>query len=291
LKTVIDNINEEIEELLALFRIFLIEHCGLINTRYRNSQIAIIGADHVWRELSEEGKELQTKIHIKYNTLIEKIEIILSNQPADALKDLSKHTKTVLEVINQKRTYLKQTSNAYFEVQKCFKEISKLLTETYDAKSGTTILVVDTNALLSNPELDMWRIEELGQFEILLLPTVLSELEDLKVTHRNPDVREKALGILRRLKGFRDRGSLIAGVTLSKGISTLRTIAKEPNFEKNLSWLDKEVKDDRIIASFVEIVRIHPKSMVLLVTSDMNMQNKCEFAGFLFIEPPSAKSI
>ncbi|MBD2846696.1 hypothetical protein IDH44_15985 [Paenibacillus sp. IB182496] len=283
----IESINVEIEDLLSLFRVFLIEHCGLIDTRYRNSYIAVVGPSHVWSELSDDGKELQSKINSKYNTLIEKVEIILINQPSKTLKELSNYTKSLLEVINQKRTYLSQTSKAYFEVQKNFKEISRLLTETYDAKSGSSILVVDTNGLLTNPELDSWRIDGLEQFEILLLPTVLAELEDLKVTHRNQDVREKALGILRRIKGYRNRGSLIEGVTLSRGISTLRTMAMEPNFDKNLSWLDREVKDDRILASFVEVVRIHPKSNVLLVTSDMNMQNKCEFAGFPFIEPPS----
>jgi predicted ribonuclease YlaK len=50
--------------------------------------------------------------------------------------------------------------------------------------------------------------------------------------------------------------------------------------------LDKDNNDDRILASAIEIMRRHPRSPVVVVTRDINMQNKAGFAGVEFAEPP-----
>jgi len=99
-------------------------------------------------------------------------------------------------------------------------------------------------------------------------------------------VREKAEGLIRQIKEYRRRGKLIDGVPLVSGISTLKSIAIEPNFNQTLSWLDSSNNDDRILASFIEVMKIYPNSPVIIVTTDINMQNKAEFAGIPFIEPP-----
>ena len=53
-----------------------------------------------------------------------------------------------------------------------------------------------------------------------------------------------------------------------------------------LPWLDPASPDDRLLASCVEIMRLHPRSTVMLVTGDINLQNKAEFALVPFLEPP-----
>jgi predicted ribonuclease YlaK len=44
--------------------------------------------------------------------------------------------------------------------------------------------------------------------------------------------------------------------------------------------------DDRLLAGLIEVMRLHPRCPVLLVTRDINLQNKAEYAGFRFVEPP-----
>ena len=46
------------------------------------------------------------------------------------------------------------------------------------------------------------------------------------------------------------------------------------------------ILDDRLLATVVEVMRLHPHSPVTLVTRDINLQNKAEFACIPFVEPP-----
>jgi predicted ribonuclease YlaK len=178
---------------------------------------------------------------------------------------------------------MKSTSQAFMEAKTSLINILKLIDNTYDSTADSAIFVADTNALITNSSIELWRFEGYSNFEILILPTVLSELEQMKVNHRNPEVREKVISIVRRIKSYRERGKLSEGVVLAKGVSKLRTIAKEPSFENSLSWLDSQNNDDRIIASFVEVIKEHPRSSVILVTDDLNVQTNVSLLGYLML--------
>jgi predicted ribonuclease YlaK len=119
-----------------------------------------------------------------------------------------------------------------------------------------------------------------------LTPTVLSELDQLKINHRNPDVRDKAERLIRQVKEYRRRGRLADGVPIVAGVSTLQTIATEPKLEDSLPWLDPANNDDRFIAAVLEVMRLRPRAPVVLISRDINLQNKAEFAGLPFVEPP-----
>jgi predicted ribonuclease YlaK len=56
--------------------------------------------------------------------------------------------------------------------------------------------------------------------------------------------------------------------------------------EESLPWLDADNRDDRFIASAIEVMRARPRSAVVIVTRDLNLQNKAEFASLPFVEPP-----
>jgi predicted ribonuclease YlaK len=64
------------------------------------------------------------------------------------------------------------------------------------------------------------------------------------------------------------------------------TLAVEPDADHVLPWLDLSNEDDRILAAFVDVMRQHPRSPVVLVTRDINLQNKAEYAALAFVEPP-----
>ena len=92
----------------------------------------------------------------------------------------------------------------------------------------------------------------------------------------------------RRLRASRVgvcKGPSSSGVTVDKTI-TVRASHAEPNMRKTLSWLDSEVKDDRIISSVIALQAEHPAARVLLATTDINLQNKADAALVEVVEGP-----
>jgi len=63
-------------------------------------------------------------------------------------------------------------------------------------------------------------------------------------------------------------------------------IATEPSVETTLPWLDLENNDDRFLAAVIEVMRNRPRSPVIIISRDINLQNKAEFARVPFVEPP-----
>lgn len=162
----------------------------------------------------------------------------------------------------------------------------ELLDRLHDAGGGAAIFAPDTNALLYNVDLERWAFTDCDRFELVLGPSILVELDELKVNHRNHDVRTKAEGLISRIKGYRARGQLTQGVSLRKPMSSIRAIATEPRLDKSLAWLDGENRDDRFIATAIEVIRRHPRCPVAIVSRDINLQSKAELASLPCVEPP-----
>jgi predicted ribonuclease YlaK len=99
-------------------------------------------------------------------------------------------------------------------------------------------------------------------------------------------VRDKSEKVIRLVKECRRRGRLTEGVPLVTGVSEIIAIAIEPDMNKSLPWLDPQNNDDRLLAVVIEVMRMRPGSPVVLVSRDINLQNKAEFARVPFLEPP-----
>jgi len=158
-----------------------------------------------------------------------------------------------------------------------------------DPSDGRPIFVPDANALVRSPELDEWVFAGVPRFSVLLTPTLLSELDELKMTYRVENVRATAEAVINRVKEFGRRGDLHEGVTLRRERSTIRMVGAEADFARTLPWLDPNVRDDRLIAETIEAIRRHPRSPVTLVTADINLQSKARLAGIPFLEPPETQ--
>jgi predicted ribonuclease YlaK len=57
-----------------------------------------------------------------------------------------------------------------------------------------------------------------------------------------------------------------------------------------LEWLDPTVMDDRILGATLRLQVEHPRSRVVLVTSDLNLQNKADAVGLPYAETPPTRS-
>lgn len=251
------------------------------------SSVVFMGASYAYPELTVEQKRLRSRLLERHRSFFAMARSLLLGQTQAELLTLNQNEKVVLDVIEHEYlTWHSSTGEALNAVKLALHETDKAVANLDDPAEGSVLLVPDTNALIASPAIQGWSFADIPRFEVLLVPTLLGELDELKVSHRSPQVRDKAQAVIRQVKEFGRRGNLTEGVPLVKGTSTLRSFAKEPNVVEALPWLDPTVPDDRILASTVEAMRAHPRSTVLLVSGDINLQNKAAFAGIDFLEPP-----
>ena len=170
------------------------------------------------------------------------------------------------------------------KVTDTFAELRALVVLGTHGPAGV-IAVPDTNVLISDPDVATYATA-LGtdDYVVVLLTTVMRELDDLKDRGRTPDVRDKAAAAVRRVKGLRDRGDLRTGVKVA-GKVTLRAEHREVDVRGVLDWLDPDVPDDRILGSALDLQARQPSATVVLVTGDINLQNKAAAVGMPFADP------
>lgn len=266
-------------------------HSSVHRWNYPGGGVIFLGGDYGWDKLGDEGRQAQSRLLEEYRRFSALLATFLAGQPNDALAAMRKADGAILAAIQQEGTLWDPEVEAPFRrADEAIDQLVGLMGHLYDGSAGRPTYAPDTNALLFNPSLEDWRFEEAPRFVILLLPTVLAELDALKVSHRVEGVRQKAERLIGQLKEYRRRGRLTEGVTLVKGVSDVVAVAAEPVLAGSLPWLDAANQDDRLLASVIEAMRMRPHSPLVLVTRDINLQNKAEFARVPFCEPPDPKA-
>jgi hypothetical protein len=249
--------------------------------------LVVMGGDFNWQPLSQEASRIQAKLKDDYSRFRSLLECLLRNQPPGVLQGLRRADSTVTKLLDQQGyTSASSPADAWSRFDAAIDEQLRFLPALYDRAEGEHVYVPDTNALLYNTMLEGWRFDDSPRFVLLLLPTVLTELDQLKVNHRVETVRDKAEKLVRQFFEYRRRGNLNDGVVLRKDSHRLRTLAVEPDFPQTLPWLDRENNDDRILAGFIEVMRQHPRCQVALVTRDINLANKADYARVPCVFPP-----
>jgi predicted ribonuclease YlaK len=160
----------------------------------------------------------------------------------------------------------------------------RALTNLLPADDYPVRLVVDTNALIDNPDLAAYTNELGGRYVVHLMPVVLGEIDNLKRAGRPDGLRNSARRADKRPKGLRDNGDVLKGVRVAGEV-----IAKfehtEPRSDDLPQWLDMDAPDDRFVAATLLLQSAHPGSAVHVATSDINMQTKLSAAGLPYVEP------
>src|SRR5512137_409857 len=127
------------------------------------------------------------------------------------------------------------------------------------------IYVLDTSVLLSFPGA-----------EVIVPETVLAELDKLKTSRVDPDLRFRGREVSRVLFDLSEQGSLTEGVTLPDG-GTLRVATEENGMPEGLSARNA---DDRILAvAYNTNKNAGPEDEVRRITNDLNMLLKAQTLG------------
>jgi len=252
-----------------------------INVRFSSYPPGAIGfPDHHWGELDAIQRKTQLDLKREFGQWTEIMDIVLMNAPKQINRKLKIAKEKFSEWIEFGSNWSINENPEHNEMK--MREDAERFNELFDILdvngSETVFIIPDTNSLIKQPDPAHYRsIVGEESFSMLLLPSVLSELDKLKNLHKNIDFREKVKKVIDRVKGWRIQGSLLDGVIVDNSI-IIRAIPREPNMELTLSWLDNTIIDDRIIASVLEIASTHPASRVVLSTADINLQNKAELA-------------
>ncbi|MEB2782576.1 PIN domain-containing protein [Algoriphagus sp. C2-6-M1] len=287
MKSFAKNITEKLKQLELKYSVFLSNHSKIKRIVFPNDGIFSGRGDYSYEGLKNEAISIQDRLYKDFCKVFEIIEVLISDSSKEHIRAF-KSNKTFIEnsLLQNDMTFYKSIEEVEENGVKAIEDIIELILSLYPKTIVKPILVVDTNSLYQKHEIEDWTFDDFNEFEIIITPSVLKDLDKHKVEHRNEEIRKKAIKIIKKLKEYRRRGKLIEGVTIIKGKITLRTIAVEANFDKTLKWLDSKNDDDRLIAEFLEIMKNLGNASVHLVTSDINLQNKCEAADLSFIEPP-----
>jgi hypothetical protein len=147
------------------------------------------------------------------------------------------------------------------------------------------VIVPDTNAIIKHPNpIDYFKICPNEKFTFLILPTVLSELDNHKNFHKNSEFQTKVSSVIQRLKGYNKQGDIFHGVNIEKGKITIKMIASEPSFDSLPKWFDEKNNDDRIIARILEFQVNNLNSITYLISGDLNMLNKAKLVGLNYFD-------
>jgi len=142
------------------------------------------------------------------------------------------------------------------------------------ADRPSKIVVLDTNVLLADPQ----ALLSFPDAEVAIPETVLGELDKLKTSRVDPDLRFRGREVSRMMFELSDQGSLVEGVTLPDG-GTLRVVPFEANGNVPEGLATRNA-DDRILATAWQIAQAAPKdAKVKLVTNDLNMLLKAQTLG------------
>jgi PIN domain len=250
--------------------------------------IAFVGPEYYLGKATAAQQANQLLLKRNYETFAELLKLLLRGSPQDLVgpfEEADKRFRDWLELDASWSVTSSPLENAK-KVQDAAKPLEQLLSVLDAVSEDEIILIPDTNSLLAASDPKEYRkVSGENSFVFMILPTVLGELDRLKVEHRNPDVREKAKKVITRIKGWRNQGPLANGVTVDKTI-TVKAPHTEPDMKATLSWLDSDNRDDRIIASILALQAEYPSAHVILVSGDINIQNKADAALIETIEGP-----
>jgi PhoH-like ATPase len=135
------------------------------------------------------------------------------------------------------------------------------------------IFVLDTNALLYDPTL----LFAFPKAEIVIPQVVLTELDKLKSSHPDKNLRFRGREVTRLLFELAEKGKLLDGVELEEG-SKLKVVLFDPN-KPYPSILNPKLSDDQILGVASQLSWQYPEAETYLVTNDLNMLLKAQLIG------------
>jgi len=291
MQKIINNITIELERFQKDLKVLLIDYSNIgedVNSRNSSFIFLSTSGNRHWNKLSTEGNLYRNQLFIKFSKLKELLNYLFELLPNELREKYYENITTIEENIQQNNlTWAKNSNEAFVFCVKAITEIAQILLVYPSNSENDFILVADTSALISNPELEKWKFEGIDKFTILLPITVLQELDSYEMSNKNEIVKNKARSIIKRIKEYARRGVLSDSVSIVNQKINLKTIPFEVSIPKIFSNLkNSNNNDDKIFSAFLHSIRENIKNFVVLVTKDTSLFVKANHFGLDVIEPP-----
>lgn len=134
-------------------------------------------------------------------------------------------------------------------------------------------VLLDTNVLLADPNV----LFAFTDAEIIIPETVLGELDKLKTSRADADLRFRGREVSRTLFELSEQGSLIAGVEMPDG-GSLRVVPLDTDVELP-EGLSTRNADDKILAVAYQVCASGCAGGLTVITNDLNMLLKAQSLG------------
>src|SRR5688572_7125037 len=217
----IDLLREDLEAIETQL-VDLVKSAPVLRFTREMAGFVVVGApDFYFANPTGEQLRLQLSLKAAYTGWYERFSLLFKVRSSEAQKRIDAAHRELTDWIELGQNNFSVTPNQDANAAATRNAIQafRLLLDLRDSPHQETIVVPDTNALTKVSDPAAYDgIAGTPQFTFLLLPTVLAELDNLKVSARDPAYREKVEGVIRRIKGWRKQGSLSQGVTVQKSI-------------------------------------------------------------------------
>ena len=267
-----------------------------INPNRRDADFVVIGAaDYGWAPSDDQQQLARMKLTRDYDAWYARFRTLFGGITPEMKSSIEEADHFVRDWITRPDKYdhsiPRTIPEAKARATKRMEPLREGLTLLGSQGEGGIRLVPDTSALMDAPDLTGYSLAAGAKtFTVHLLPQVLVELDALKDGGRNQEQQKRARAALRGIKDLKQRGELTKGIKLTRGITVVAD-PREPDFSKLPDWLNPQVPDDRVLAGALEVQAAHPSSVVILVASDLNLQNKAEVVGLPAVEPPPSAEV
>jgi len=134
-------------------------------------------------------------------------------------------------------------------------------------------VLLDTNVLLADPNV----LFAFNDAEIIIPETVLGELDKLKTSRADADLRFRGREVSRTLFELSEQGSLIAGVKMPDG-GKIRVVPFDAEIELP-DGLSTRNADDKILAVAYQVCKQECEGGLTVITNDLNMLLKAQSLG------------
>lgn len=285
--TFLDNIFKTINEIRgAKDNFFLHSNISYVDLDSHDSEfITFMGVLKSWGKSSKEQVLSQSILKEHLDRLKEGLKLLQSSLPKDKIELLNESFNKLDSWINMQGDPPNLTSELS---KKTFDEELdrvEILFKQFESEIKEIVVFPDTNTLISFPEPKLYlKLIKGAEITIIILPTVISELDKHKIFHKNEEFRTKVGSVIKRIKGYRKQGNILKGIKLENNSIILKMLASDPNFNSMPDWLDKDNNDDRIIAGVLEFQVRNLNSKCYLISGDINMLNKAELAGLKYFD-------
>jgi hypothetical protein len=287
IETTIQKISNRLTDLNGQLSSFLVNYSNVKRIFFPGDDLISFSGDYSFEDLPSEAIVFQNKLFKDFNSQMDIIDVLVINSPSQYKNEIKDNKNRILDYILQNQMLNERgIHEVVHNANQYFQKICNILIQLFPNSNQIPLLIPDTNALYLNTEIEDWTFNDFEKFTIILTPSVLRDLDKHKIEHKNDSIRTKASKLISKIKEYRRRGKLIDGIVVTKNKIDLKSVGIEPNFAMTLKWLDEKNEDDRLIAETLEIMRSYCNRPVILITADINLQNKCDVADLSYLEPP-----